>query len=169
MKYYEAIQDPEKPLRDFDEISYFMAGGITGCPGWQDDVREFMQEEDVILVNPRRKDFDALDPDAEVAQIAWEAKYLQEVDRIMFWFPKETLCPITLFELGAWSHSEKPILVGVHPDYKRKRDVEIQMKLRRPEVEVVYSVEHLVKQVKQELIESKEFDLQLSQTKITVI
>ncbi len=44
----------------------------------------------------------------------------------------------------------KPIFVGVHPDYQRRKDVEIQTQLVRPEVKVVYSLEDLAQQVRKE-------------------
>jgi hypothetical protein len=67
---------------------------------------------------------------------------------VSFWFPKETLCPITLYELGKQSASNKPIFVGVHPEYARRRDVEIQTQLIRPEVKIVYSLEDLAQEIK---------------------
>ena len=72
---------------------------------------------------------------------------LRVADAILFWFPQETLCPIVLYELGAWSMSGKTIFVGVHPAYSRRQDVEIQTGLVRPEVNVVYSLEELAAQV----------------------
>jgi len=39
-------------------------------------------------------------------------------------FPCETLCPITLYELGTWSilsqQTGAKLFVGCHPEYKRK-------------------------------------------------
>jgi len=72
---------------------------------------------------------------------------------ILFWFPCETLCPIVLYELGAWSMTDKQIYVGVHPDYKRKQDVEIQTKLARPSVSIAYSVQELAYNVNNAVIE----------------
>lgn len=76
-------------------------------------------------------------------QVRWEFCYLRVVDIISFWFPKETMCPITLYELGQWLGRRelwgKPetsvnmpklvpqILIGVHPDYARKFDIEEQL------------------------------------------
>lgn len=49
-------------------------------------------------------------------------------DEIMTWFPKESVCPIALFELGEWCTSlKKPIFVGVDENYVRKFDVEQQV------------------------------------------
>ena len=43
--------------------------------------------------------------------------------------------------------SQKPLFVGVHPNYQRRADVEIQTRLVRPDVTIVYTIEDLVKQV----------------------
>jgi len=41
-----------------------------------------------------------------------------------------------------------PLAIGVHKNYARRIDIEIQVKLRRPEIAVVYSLEDLAKQVR---------------------
>ena len=132
----------------FDQsIKVFLAGGITDCPDWQQEMRELLSNEDLTLLNPRRENFPIHDPNAARAQIEWEHRMLREADRILFWFPEETLCPIVLYELGAWSMMTKPIFVGVHPNYQRRQDVEIQTSLSRPSVEIVYSLPDLAKAV----------------------
>lgn len=132
--------------RDGD-TSLFLAGGISDCPGWQFELTKMLQDTDLVVVNPRRIDFPMDDPDAAAQQIEWEYRHQRKASAILFWFPPQTLCPITLYELGAWSMTNKPLFVGVHPDYKRRRDVEIQTGLARPEVEVMYSLADLVAQV----------------------
>ena len=127
--------------------SVFMAGGITGCPDWQTEVAERLAGADIALLNPRRADFPMGDPSAAEFQIRWEHEHLHKATAILFWFPCETLCPITLYELGTWSMSGKPIFIGVHPDYQRRQDVEIQSKLARADVQIVYTVSDLAAQV----------------------
>jgi hypothetical protein len=133
-----------------DHVSFFLAGGITDCPDWQQEIRGLLKDEKVILVNPRRKHWDMSGGDeASRKQITWEYNNLRAVDMILFWFPKETMCPIVLLELGSWLvKRETPIFVGVHPKYERKLDVETQTKLARPNVEIVDSLEDLAEQVK---------------------
>ena len=134
----ESPNDPNYP-------SVFLAGGITGCPDWQFDIRTMLKN--IIMFNPRREDFPMDDPNVALEQIKWEHDYLRVANSILFWFPCETLCPIVLYELGAWSITDKPIFVGVHPDYARRQDVEIQTLLARPEVSVVYSLQDLADKV----------------------
>jgi len=129
------------------EPSLFLAGGITDCPDWQYEISMALRDSDWIVLNPRRYEFPIHDPNASQFQIRWEFDHLRKASAILFWFPCETLCPIVLYELGAWSMTTKPLFVGVHPEYKRIQDVKIQTRLVRPDVQVVYSLEALAKQV----------------------
>jgi hypothetical protein len=121
----------------------FLAGGITGCPDWQSDLIEILSGTPRILLNPRRPDFPIHDPSASEKQIAWEHRHLRRADHIIFWFCAATLCPIVLYELGAWSMTDKPLTIGIEPGYERERDVRIQTALVRPDVPVVASLEEL--------------------------
>ncbi len=129
--------------------SLFLAGGITGCPDWQRELVDLLKEEDIVLLNPRRANFPITDKSASEAQIKWEYDQLRRASAISFWFPKETLCPIVLFEWGAWCGTTKPLFIGVHQEYPRKQDIEIQTKLVKPELEIVYSPSDLSKQIKE--------------------
>ena len=148
----KVITAPEDYNSKSLERSIFLAGGITGCPPWQDEMISMLDEREasdyeLTLLNPRRKDFPIDDPDAALEQITWEHKAMRAAHVILFWFPCETLCPIVLYELGAWSMKRKPLFVGVHPDYKRRQDVEIQTYLARSDVDIAYSVEDLSIQI----------------------
>jgi len=151
MKY---IESPK--IYKGKEKSLFLAGGIQNCPDWQHYMAMYLlKDADIVLFNPRRKDFPIDDPSAAQAQIKWEYEYLRKATAILFWFPRETLCPIVLYELGAWSMTDKKIFVGVHPLYKRKQDVEIQTGLARPKIGIVHSEEALAAQVIRDLGEIK--------------
>lgn len=144
MKYIEA---PDEVDLSVDEASIFLAGGITGVSDWQSQIVEKIKHLDITVLNPRRKNFPIDDPKQASKQIVWEFEYIRMANFISFWFPKETVCPITLYELGAHSMSNKPLIIGVDPEYKRRKDIEIQTKLVRPEIEIVYSLEDLAKQI----------------------
>lgn len=128
------------------EKSLFIAGGITGCENWQNELVNFLKNEEITLLNPRREEFDQTIKEEE--QIEWEFEHLKKAEAVSFWFPEETLCPITLFELSKQTALNKTIFIGIHPNYKRKNDVIIQTKLARPEVKIVYSLKDLAKQIK---------------------
>jgi hypothetical protein len=144
MRYIEA---PNRTEIFPGERSIFMAGGITGCPDWQSEIVKRLMYTDLVIFNPRRANFPIHVPAAAFKQIAWEHQYLRQADTILFWFPRETLCPIVLYELGAWSMTDKPIFVGIHPEYQRRQDVEIQTHLARRDVDLVYSLDDLGEQI----------------------
>ena len=128
------------------ETSLFLAGGITGCPDWQQEMVRVLRDAPLTLLNPRRAHFQMHDHIA-LEQITWEHTYLRRAAAISFWFPCETLCPIVLYELGAWSMTEKPLFVGVHPQYQRLLDVQVQTKLARPDIHVVTSLDALAQEI----------------------
>lgn len=142
MKYIEA---PAEFVSH--EPSIFLAGGITGCPDWQQELVSKLKHSNLAILNPRQANFPIRETEAAKFQIKWEYEHLRRASAISFWFPHETLCPIVLYELGAWSMTSKTIVVGVHPKYQRRQDVEIQTSLARPEVKIVYSLDDLAKQI----------------------
>lgn len=127
--------------------SLFLAGGISNCGDWQSKIIALLADTDLTLINPRRPKFDMNDPTVTEAQIAWEYRYLRQATVVLFWFPPETLCPITLFELGGALERKAQIFIGCHSAYARREDVRTQVALRRPEVSVVDSVVLLAEQV----------------------
>ncbi|WP_439621145.1 nucleoside 2-deoxyribosyltransferase domain-containing protein [Gemmata sp.] len=129
--------------------SVFLAGGISGTTDWQQQVVGRLSDVPVTLLNPRRANYPWHDPSAAAAQIEWEFRHLHRATAILFWFPPETLCPIALFELGGRVQvREQALFVGTDPAYARKLDVEIQLRLARPEVQVTTSVWDLAEQVR---------------------
>lgn len=149
------VEAPNKILDD--KTGIFLAGGITGCPDWQADLLKMLDGIDAVIYNPRRKNFPINDPNAAYDQIKWEYDMLRKADIISFWFCKETMCPIVLFELGAWSMTGKPIIVGVDPKYQRKQDVEIQLSLARPDVNIRKSLEEICSDLFESLNQIKMF------------
>ena len=169
------IECPRLPMIPAYHKTLFMAGGITGCPDWQRDLRNllFMQCPKLSVCNPRRDNFPIDDPNAVKEQINWEFDAMMMADAISFWFSKETLQPIVMFELGRWSTPCHPILyadppsspnpgqtsvvkiknipkkifVGVQCDYPRRKDVEVQLELIRPDLEIVYRLDLLAGQI----------------------
>ena len=108
----------------------FLSGGITGCPDWQKEVVNSLSSKNVIVFNPRRKSFNIKDSSETYKQIKWEHDRLLESDIISFWFCKDTLQPIVLFELGKYGFDKtKKLVVGIEPGYLRSIDVLVQVKL----------------------------------------
>ncbi len=142
MKYIECPADSSGNGK-----SLFIAGGITGCSDWQAKFVKLLNKCDIALLNPRRKNFSMM-LNLEEEQITWEFEHLKKATVVSFWFPNETLCPIALYELGRESAGNRPIFIGIDPNYKRRKDVEIQIRLTRPDIRIVYSLEELAAQVR---------------------
>lgn len=109
------------------DTTVFLAGSITNAVDWQ-TIAKGLLENDFHVFNPRRDSFDVTSPSEELTQITWEHDHLERADIVLFWFSNETLAPTTLYELGKYC-TGKTIVVGTHPEYKRRRVVEIQLKL----------------------------------------
>lgn len=134
----EIIQAPNQPTT-FDGLKIFLAGGISHCPKWQDEISERLMNEPrlkkysqrILVFNPRCKQIPEEEP-----QIKWEYEKLHQCDIISFWFSVGSLNPITLFEYGSHFKSRKKIIVGCHPDYERKNNVKIQTQLAKPSIKI---------------------------------
>jgi hypothetical protein len=116
-----------------ENCKLFLAGGISNCPDWQEQlVNRLGKIPKLTVYNPRRDDFNK---DTEMEQICWEHDKLAKADIIVFWFTNATNCPITLYELGKYSTTNKPMVIGIEEGYTRKSDVIIQTSLARPDVD----------------------------------
>ena len=120
------------------ELALFLAGGMGG---WRDEVARLLADTKLVLLDPI--DYDA----SLLSRTEWEHFHLQLADAILFWFPHETLCPMALYELGAWSMTEKPIFVGAHPKYEKRQEMVVQTGLGRPGVRVTVTLESLAMEV----------------------
>ena len=158
--YFEAPERPGDVFINSDKGEkanwVFLAGGITGCPDWQAELRSILDEDSeehpVVLFNPRRAEFDVTQVHASDVQVEWEYDMLQEVDLISFWFANcDSLQPIALFELG--SHINGNIVVGCDPGYIREYDVRKQLQLARLDIQVVSTLADLATQIKGALYE----------------
>lgn len=138
--------NPHPPRTDV-----FLGGGISGCPNWQDSVLYLLYDMPGVVVNPRREG--AFTDAIAYEQITWEYHALRTADTVFFWFPMETMCPITLFELGVFTQrKDTRLIVGVDPDYARRFDVIRQLELARPEVVVQDNLYGLVEEYKRSLL-----------------
>ncbi len=137
-------------------ITVFVAGGISNTADWQKKFTDLLYltlSDRVHLINPRRESFDISDPTQSEYQIDWEHRHLMHSDHAIFWFSHETLCPITLFELGKWLASRKDVHIGVHPDYARRLDVIHQTAHFNPEIKIHSTIEDLARSLVNKLIE----------------
>ena len=136
------ITAPEEYNLQDGEISVFLAGGITNCPYWQNDIIERLKQyntDRLVVFNPRRENFPINDLSASYKQIDWEFRALQKIDIFSMYFSSGISDqPICMYELGRnivkmqvrfpidWKDR---IVVSVENGYKRKQDVIIQTEL----------------------------------------
>jgi hypothetical protein len=113
------------------ERSIFLAGSIEmgRAEPWQSGVAHALRDLDVVILNPRRDDWDAswkqtIDDPQFRAQVEWELSAQELATLILMYFAPTTKSPITLLELGLFAGSSK--LVVCCPDgYWRKGNVDI--------------------------------------------
>ena len=152
MRYIEAFSSVHESgyIKGRPEVSLFLAGGITGCPRWQDKVVKLLTSSQIVIMNPRREVWPGDDDKDEIRkQILWERDHLKFARAILFWFCKETNCPITLFELGKWiGINNKRIFVGCEPGYSRTFDVTTQLAVEGFKIPVHDNLESLIAEVK---------------------
>ena len=142
--------------------SIFLAGGITGVWDWQAKATEVLSQfDDLFILNPRRKNFEVFKSDAgffeSKEQIEWEFDHLEIANQILFWFSRETIQPIALYELGTRlmearetrneGYKSKTIFVGVDPEYSRLFDLKIQIALLDNALTIADSLDALLLQV----------------------
>lgn len=147
------VQCPNKleVIPSSDSKSIFFAGGISNCPFWQDELKSKVfafDLKDLIIYNPRRsEEFDF--KNESYFQINWEFKNLKLSNAVSFWFPKESICPISLLELGTCLNDKtKTVFIGCHPEYPRIVDVKIQTSFYRPDVKIVEKLDDLANEIK---------------------
>jgi hypothetical protein len=126
-----------------DEMSVFLAGGITDCENWQQAIVAELSGTCLTVINPRRRLYPSGDPSTEEEQVAWEFRHLRHATAVLFWFLPPTLNPIALYELGMLAGTRRPLFVGVDVNYPRGRDIQLQLKFARPDVRIQSSLSRL--------------------------
>lgn len=109
----------------------FLAGSIEmgKAENWQERVVRELSEFDVIILNPRRDDWDSswvqsIENPQFREQVEWELEAIEFADIIIMNFDPKTKSPITLLELGLFVRTEK-LLVCCPEGFWRKGNVDI--------------------------------------------
>lgn len=125
------VKAPESYQSD-GKFTIFLAGSIDmgGAPDWQKQVAERLADEDVLLLNPRRDDWDSSwkqvieDPQFN-EQVTWELQGQEDADLIVFYFADDSKSPITLLELGLAVGFDTPAIIFCTDKFYRKGNVDI--------------------------------------------
>jgi hypothetical protein len=132
MKIFKA---PTKATVDASETSVFLAGSIDmgSAENWQTRLEnDLKEEEDLVLLNPRRDDWDSTwvqDPTPGTQfheQVSWELDHLDLADLVVVYFADSSMSPITLLEFGLLaSNYEKDVIVYCTDKFYRYGNVQI--------------------------------------------
>lgn len=133
----------------------FLAGSIEmgKAENWQQTFADAFADEHVVLVNPRRKDWDSSweqrshNPQFR-EQVNWELDaILSLTDLVVMHFVPDTMSPITLLELGLCVQARRPLIVSCPDGFWRKGNVEIICE--RYDVTLVESLPKLIAATKE--------------------
>ena len=131
-----------------DKMVVFLAGSIDNgiAPDWQKVVLRELNEHKVMLLNPRRADWNPdAGPEEVRAQVNWELEALEYSDLILMYIAKDSKAPISLLELGLFAKQQRLVL-AVHPTYYRR--VNVEEVCRKYQIPLYETLEELIGHVK---------------------
>lgn len=123
---------PEKLEFSEKDVTVFLAGSIemnTAGP-WAEELTDKLKGfENLVLFNPRRKDFDKTakqtkDDPYFRGQVEWELQALEMCDIVYLYLQPGTKSPISLLELGIYTQTDK-LIVCCPEGFWRKGNVDI--------------------------------------------
>jgi hypothetical protein len=111
--------------------SVFLAGSIEmgRAENWQDTVTHALADLPVVILNPRRDQWDS-SWEQSIAnrlfreQVEWELEGLERASVVAMYFAPDTQSPITLLELGLLARSKR-LVVCCPAGFWRKGNVEV--------------------------------------------
>lgn len=145
------IKAPEQYDAD-NALKIFLGGSIDMgvAENWQDRLAKDLSDyadEDVVLLNPRRDDWDSTwvqDPTPGTQfyeQVEWELVNQEQAHGIVYYFAADSKSPITLLELGLFK--DHPVIVCCPKQFYRYGNV--KMVCDRYDIAMVETYEDLVK------------------------
>lgn len=150
------IKPPNHYEQAEDQLSIFIAGSIEmgKAENWQDKFVSEITDDDVIIYNPRRDDWDSswvqsIDNPQFKNQVEWELKYLDLSDIKVFYFDPNTKSPITMAELGLIAGWGDVGIVYCPMGFWRKGNVDIMCV--KFGIKMVSTWEDLIAQTRKEL------------------
>jgi len=153
----EEVKAPDE--YDKDKFTLFLAGSIDmgKSEDWQAKLVKELKPFDVLILNPRREEWDAsweqnIDNPKFKEQVDWELDGQANADIIVMNFLPESKSPITLLELGLFADASK-LIVCCPEGFYRKGNVDIVCK--KYGVKEVETFDDLIKSVKSRLQDIK--------------
>ena len=111
----------------------FLGGAIDNgaARDWQKEFVHEFKDDNVIFLNPRRKQWDAsweqtIHNPKFKEQVVWELKAQHLADINVYYIPKDSKAPITLLEIGLFSRQyNSKIAICCEPGYWRRGNLEV--------------------------------------------
>ncbi|RTL01307.1 MAG: hypothetical protein EKK57_04950 [Proteobacteria bacterium] len=137
----------------------FLAGSIEMgvAENWQskviDDLKKLNFKHDLVILNPRRKDWDSswkqdISNPQFNEQVNWELDMIQESDLTVFYFDLNTKSPVSLMELGYVVGKSKMGIVYCPDGFWRKGNVDIMVNKTRGKLLAVFTYQSFVNCIK---------------------
>jgi hypothetical protein len=154
------VTSPEALPARHERPRVFLGGSIDmgSAPDWQKQVIAALQGEDVVLLNPRRPDWNpAWKPEASEPefrrQVEWELAALDSADVVILYLAPGSQSPVSLLELGLHARSGKVVLL-CPPGFWRKGNVDITGE--RYGVKQVQSLDELIAETRKRVAEARQ-------------
>ncbi|HWG46611.1 MAG TPA: nucleoside 2-deoxyribosyltransferase domain-containing protein [Gemmataceae bacterium] len=150
------VVKPPAPLPlDEQTPKVFLAGSIEMglAEDWQTQFENSLSDLDVLLLNPRRDEWDAsweqsITNPSFREQVEWELAGLERAEVVAMYFAPPTKAPVTLLELGLCARDGR-LVVCCPAGYWRRGNVEVVC--RRYGVPLLDSLPDLVAEVRRRL------------------
>ena len=125
------LYPPESINLSAPEKAVFLAGSIENgiAEDWQATFIHQLKHTDWVVLNPRRKEWDASWEQSTknpqfVEQVNWELEGLEKASIIVMNFVPNTLSPISLLEFGLYARTNK-LVVCCPEGFWRKGNVDV--------------------------------------------
>lgn len=131
---FENRKAPEKYDPNSGHTKIFLGGSIEmgKAIDWQTRLtNDLSQFENVMVLNPRRDDWDSTWSQTPVPgtqfheQVSWELDGQDNAEILVYYFAEDTNSPITLMELGLYANSGKDIFVYCTEKFYRYGNVKM--------------------------------------------
>jgi hypothetical protein len=128
---FRVLKAPAPLLLDGRTPSVFLAGSIEmgKAEDWQSRVEHALGDLDVVVLNPRRDEWDSswvqsISNRQFREQVEWELEAQEQADSIAMYFAPGTQAPVTLLELGLYARTGK-VVVCCPEGFWRKGNIEV--------------------------------------------
>ena len=146
-----------KAPADYDvtkQFSIFLAGAIDQgkAEDWQTKVSQSLSSLNVLVLNPRRDDWDSsweqsADNPQFVEQVEWEYHAMENADMVVFVFTKDSKAPITFYELGRFG--KKDAVVCAEEGFYRQGNLDVYCRLDN--IPIYHNLDEMIEDLKQTL------------------